>query len=510
MTGRRFRAWVAGGVGLLAALVCWFLVRRGPEQFLDAGSYAAGVEGFHHWRPGTSRLAPSFSHFTSVDFLRRGGRIPFSDFPLGFPLVAWPFALLFGDRGALLAVGVLAAGATVGLLVWSARPDRSAEGMARGAVMAVFGLGVALMPMYRKVLGAGLSEPLFILLVLLCVSLLLAAERDRPGLVAWAVAAAGAAGAVRFVGLALVVLPAAVLVRRAPRDRRTYLWIGGSMAPAVLNAAWGSAVGSGHQLALRRIDVFDVHLFTHSVAGWVDRHHGDFSSFFAKPEWPNWWGPLLALVWCGVALVALVGVLTGRHVLPRALELSFAAGGLLAGGLLGGMLLFDSLVTTDNRLMLPAGVVSLAGLVWWLLERWWKVAAGAVALWVLTAVGPWTVRVLDVAPRDPDLVAAVGDAPVVMSDAADGVWWYTGAASAYLPLATRQLTGEPVDQAAEIRQWPCLLYRVDGVVVLTGGLFADRSTQGMLDDLVASGDLELTEVGRMRRYVPTGAGCPVR
>lgn len=508
MTERRVRTASAASVGVLAAFVCWFLARRGPEQFLDAGSYAAGVEGLHHWRPGTSRLAPSFSHFTSVDFLRRGGRIPFSDFPLGFPLVAWPFAYVFGDQGALLAVCVLAAGATVALLVWSARPDRSRDGIARGAVMAVFALGVVLLPMYRKVLGAGLSEPLFILLVLLCVALLLAADRGRPELVGWAVAAAGAAGAVRFVGLALVVLPAALLVRQAPRARRTYAWIGVSMAPAVLNAAWGSAVGSGHQLGWRRIDMFDVHLFTHSVAGWVDRHHGDFSSFFAKPEWPNWWGPLLAVGWCALAVVALACVVSGRRLLPKAVELGFAAGGLLAGGLLGGMLLFDSLVTTDNRLMLPAGVVSLAGVVWWLVERWWKVAAAVVALWVLTAVGPWSVRVLDVARPDPDLVAAVGDAPVVMSDAADGVWWHTGAASAYLPLATRQLTGERVDQEAEIRQWPCLLHRVHGVVVLTGGLFADRSTERMLDELVASGDLEVSEVGRMRRYVPTGTGCP--
>ena len=77
-------------------------------------------------------------------------------------------------------------------------------------------------------------------------------------------------------------------------------------------------------------------------------------------------------------------------------------------------------------------------------------------------------------------------AAIVVSDNADGVLWWTGTSSAYLPQEEVALTGEHVDTEPLWQALPCALEQSDAVVVLIGGTFvADTRTQ--LEALVDAG-----------------------
>jgi hypothetical protein len=169
--------------------------------------------------------------------------------------------------------------------------------------------------------------------------------------------------------------------------------------------------------------------------------------------------------------------------------------GLLTVALLAGMALFDALATPDNRIMLPAGIVTLCALVWSVdvaVQRVW-VPALALGAWVLLATAPWhagstfgSTDRLPVARQFRDL-----DARVIVTNDADGVYWETGIPSAYLPPPRMSLTDEPVDRAALYQQLPCALERGHGVVIVFEGAFfgVDPQTQSFLDGLVSDGRL---------------------
>jgi hypothetical protein len=124
--------------------------------------------------------------------------------------------------------------------------------------------------------------------------------------------------------------------------------------------------------------------------------------------------------------------------------------------------------------MLPAGILTLTGLVWAACERLdSRLLLALVVLWVASAGEPWTLEPQPTPKVRAELVQAVGDAALVVGDDADAVWWHTGTPAAYLPRAVRLLTGEPVDQRAELRRLPCLLAEHDGVIVLPA--VADKS-----------------------------------
>src|SRR6187455_1567574 len=95
-------ARLAAGVAAVAAVVVAVVqLRHGVLQLLDTGSYVSGARALRAGHPFTTTLAPSFSNFSLLDVLDRGGRLPFVDFPIGYPLVAGPVALVTGAKGSL-------------------------------------------------------------------------------------------------------------------------------------------------------------------------------------------------------------------------------------------------------------------------------------------------------------------------------------------------------------------------------------------------------------------------
>ncbi|NDH47869.1 MAG: hypothetical protein EBX99_08515, partial [Acidimicrobiia bacterium] len=71
---------VAGAVSATAAIVVGLVqFRHGIVHLLDTVSYWSGAQAVADGHPFTSRLAPSFSNFDAVEFVQRGGRIPFVD-----------------------------------------------------------------------------------------------------------------------------------------------------------------------------------------------------------------------------------------------------------------------------------------------------------------------------------------------------------------------------------------------------------------------------------------------
>lgn len=488
------------------AFVLFVLVRNGPVQFLDAGSYAAGIDAISHGRGLTTALAPSFSNFSVIDFATRRGSIPFVDFPLGYPLLAALPAVAFGARHAMVVVAVLSSAALVALVTLGPRPTRGSANAGTALNRALLGGGLVCLPMFQAVTRAGLSEPLFCLLLVGMLKMLLDSEQ-HPQRAKWALLAAGLAGAVRFVGLPVVALPA-LLMWRQQGWRRALPWTIASLTPATVNVLWAGAVGSGHVAGWRDISRTDIRFLVHSITGWVYHPYGVFDLLLAGTGRPPIWAYAVVLAVAAGVAVAAVSVVLGRRWLPRPIELALVVSGILTVGLLGGMLLFDSLVAPDNRLMLPSGVITIVGIGWWATERF-VVPANTVAIvsWVVLAVAPWKLGVTPPSARDALLIQAVGQARTVISDNADSVWWQTGVPAAYLPMPTRLLTGAAVDQQSEIDALPCLLAKQQGAIVLVGGPFVDSSAETLLAELVKNGALIHDAFGTVQRFTPTGAGC---
>jgi len=499
--GRRATWWTVGAATLALVLLA-ALTLDGPTRFLDSASYAAAVDAISNGRGLSVGLVPSFSDFTAVEFLRRGANIPFVDFPVGHPLVASPIALVVGAPTALLVLCLGCSAASAALIVRGPSGRRASH--PTHAIRLLVALGLLLLPIHLDVIGAGLSESLFLVLLLAAA---VNATSDDPRRWRIAVVLAGLAGAVRFVGLPVVAVPALLLYRREGA-RRTAPWVAIAVLPTVVDAAWAAAVGGGHRPGWRGLADDDLRFTLHSIAGWVWQGRGDFTKLFGNTSWPPLWSVPVALAWLVAGAWAVGRLLRGPEQGDRSLTVPLSMALVLTLSLFVGMAFFDALVVPDNRLMLPAGVLTIVGLLWWAGERFDARPVLTVTLaWIVAAVAPWSVRPLQAVPSSSDLVAAVGDARVVVSDDADAVWWETGAAAAYLPLPTRTLTGERVDQVAEFLPIPCLLAERQGVIVVTGGAFGDRSLQPELDRLTEEGVLDRTEFGAVVRYAPTAVGC---
>lgn len=508
------RRLVRRPVVLLTAVVatasCIALAWRGPSMFWDSSSYAAAADSFAHGHGITTRMVPTFSNYSPTQFLERGARVPFTDFPAGFTIITGLIAVVTGARRALMVVafvstGVLVAAIVAGVAAARRRPrDWTTSDRWRVAAIVCFALGVVAFPSYQWMLRAGLSEPAFCACVLGVAVLLVAGGRRH---LAAAVVLAGLAGCIRFVGLPIVAVPAVVLWRDRGK-RRSLPWIAAAVAPTAINVAWSSAVGGGHRFGLRDISLDDARIALHAMVGWVSNHYGGSLALFFGKRWPVWWAYALAVAWLVAVVAAMAAEALGRRWLPRPMQVTFAMAGVLVGSLFAGMLLFDSYVLPDNRLLLPAGLLTLTGVVWTAIERVDpRIVLVGVVLWIASASEPWTLRPLDRAPDRADLVAAVGDARVVVSDDSDGVWWETGVPAAALPTAQSWLTGADNDQAGELRRLPCALAREHGVIIVTGGAFMDKGWTDRLQAFVESGDLVDEYVGDLVRYSPTGRGC---
>jgi hypothetical protein len=228
------------------------------------------------------------------------------------------------------------------------------------------------------------------------------------------------------------------------------------------------------------------------------------------------WAWVLTLAWLVAVAVAVLGYLglwPRRWLrLPAPLELCLVAAGILTTGLVIGLLGFDALVIPDNRLLLPMGVLTIAGLMWSIRIRSMAaaaIAAVAVAVWAGVGVSPQTWTELYTDERRPAFMdaAAATEADVLVTNAADNVHWFTEIPAVYLPLPERPLTGELVDQEAELRALPCALLEHGGAIVAARGALLGVDGQAVLDELVATGRLTAEDAPDAVVYFPTGLSC---
>ncbi|MGA1542143.1 MAG: hypothetical protein ACO38D_06645, partial [Ilumatobacteraceae bacterium] len=172
-----FAAILVAAIG--AALVAVVQLRDGIVHLLDTVTYWSGAQAVADGRPFTTQLAPSFSNFDALDFLERGGRLPFVDFPVGYPLVAGSLGAVIGVRLAMHLLVVAAVSAVAVLVVVGARrPDRTDVDRLRLGWLATFGIALAAMPTMRLVTQGALSESLFCASTL---ALVIALARYREG-----------------------------------------------------------------------------------------------------------------------------------------------------------------------------------------------------------------------------------------------------------------------------------------------------------------------------------------
>jgi hypothetical protein len=509
VTNARVAAAVAAAAAVAIAVV---QLRHGVLQLLDTGSYVSGARALRAGHPFTTTLAPSFSNFSVLDVLDRGGRLPFVDFPIGYPLLAGPVALITGAKASLGALVTVATGAMAAAIVLAPGvPQHRSTAWLRAA----FATALVCLPVYRLVVQGGLSEPLFCAVVVGLAGALLRYRRDGSAF-GWACVLAGAAGLLRFVGGVVALMPAIEHYRRHRDVRRALLVFAGCVAPVALNVVIAGAAGGGHTSRWHGLGVQDWRLVGRSAAGWFSTRTGDLAETLLRVgDALPWWAAIIAVVWAVAAIVALsmwIGLVRVARV-PDSLVVGLAMAGLLTLALLVGMALFDALATPDNRIMLPAGVVTLCAVVWSVdvaVDRIW-IPAVALGAWVLLATAPWHVGStfgsadrLPVARQFRDL-----DAEVIVTNDADGVYWETGIPTAYLPPPRMSLTDETVDRAALYERLPCALERDHGVVIVFEGAFfgIDPETQAFLDGLAGDGRLIPDGFEGGTIYEPSPTAC---
>ena len=483
---------IAVTAAVLAGVVALIQLRQGVLQILDTGSYLSGAAAFRSGHPLTSTLAPSFSNFDVIQFLERGGRLPFVDFPIGYATVSGILGLVVGARRALALVVIVATAALAALIVIGPKQGRYAATPVMRGVFAVLVVGL---PVYRLVVQGALSEPLFCAVLVAFAIQLLRYRASGDGLRPMAILG-GSLGLLRFLGGSLAVLPAIEHYRRN-RDVGKALGLAAACAaPTALNVLWAGAVGGGHTSAWHGLDRRDFRLVARSISGMFEAHTGDLArTLLSVGDQLPWWGKPVGLLWAAAVVLAAaqyLGVLR-RTVLPLPLEICLTLAGLLTVTLLAGLAAFDALATPDNRIMLPAGLLTLCGIVWSVdlpARRGW-LAVVAVGLWALPAVRPWDVGHLFDQPGRLDGASQFAglDASVIVSNDADGVYFSTGKPAVYLPPDRMALTDEPVDRAALFAALPCALAENDGAVVVFPNAMFGVLGQEELDQLVSDGQL---------------------
>lgn len=509
----------AGGLAAIGAVVVGLVqLRDGIVPLLDTVTYWSGAEAVASGRPFTTNLAPSFSNFDVVEFLSRDGRLPFVDFPVGYPVAAGLLGAMIGVRGAMQLLVVASLMAVAALVVVGGRrsapsseptPDRPLE-VAHHLWLAVVGVAVVSLPTTRLVTQGVLSETLF---CASAIGLVIALARYRDGGRWWPVAALTVTTSLlRFIGAPLAVLAGWEHWRRTGDRRGSLSRTAALMVPAATNILLASAFGGGHNAGWRGLDRLDVDVFVRSVGGWFDSRQGDLRRTYFTGEGPSWWAWIVVAAWIAVLAVVLVGYVRGRSRLPAASELALMAAGIVTTGLVAGMMGFDALVIADNRLMLPSGVLTLVAVTWTIprTRRVLAVAALATVAWIAIAVDPSSISERF---SDEDGVALYSEAAtasgaaIVVSNDADGVHWDTGIPTAYAPTATKMLTGEPVDVEPIYAALPCALLEADGAVVLSDEAMFFAADLELLDREVDNGRLTRTDDDGSIVYEPTDSAC---
>ena len=510
-------------------------LRHGVVPMLDTVSYFSGIEATAGGHPFTTTLAPSFSNFDVLQVLQRSGRLPFVDFPVGYPLLAGTLAVVTGARAAM----VLTIIAAIGLLTFVAVSGPRTRPVSFGAlaVRSLLALGLVSLPVFRLTTQGALSEPLF---CAVAVCLICALVEYHDGGRSWVVPAVlvAAGGLLRFVGAALVVLLMVEMWRRRESLRNTAVAALVAVAPTLTNIVWASAAGGGHTAGWRGLDRRDLNTLARSIGGWLDSTLGDLRlTYFAADRSLPWWvlcavGVWFALValsaWIVVAAAAAGTSSTqdGAAAQPRALwrrwpptelAIGLCAGGLLVAALVAGMAGFDALVIADNRLMLPIGALTITALGWSLRPASWVhlcVAATATLVWMVLATGPtdWTESYSTSAPRaivDPAVLPNGRPVRVVLTNDADTIHWASDLPAAYMPVAINSLTGEPVDTQPIYEALPCALAEHDGIVIITSSSLFGPGDLAALQRLVDEGRL-VRLPSRLGEAYAAVVACPGR
>jgi hypothetical protein len=507
---RTAAAVVAAVVAIVVGLVQF---RHGIVHLLDTVSYWSGAQAVADGHPFTSRLAPSFSNFDAVEFAERGGRIPFVDFPVAYPLSAGTLGAVIGVRRAMQLLCLLALGA----IAWSvvAGSDRRTPGR-HVWFLAAAGVSMVMLPATRLVTQGALSEPLFCAVSLWLVVTL---ARFRDGGDFRPVAVLGTlVGLLRFIGAPLVVLVAWEHHRRHRDPRRAALVASAMVAPAALNVAWTSISGGGHNAGWRGLQGTDIETLVRSVGGWFDSRQGDLRRTYFTLDGPSWWSWIMTLAWLAITAFALIATIRKRSPLPATAELALVSAGIVTAGLVAGMAGFDGLVIADNRLMLPSGLLTLAAICWTAVARHETFGARRLAFVPVVALVGWTIVAVDPAnvaesfsdnsgPRAYSIAADEIGASVVVSNDADALHWDTGIPAAYAPLAVKPLTGEVVDEVPLYEDLPCALLRNDGVVVLSPEATFSVVNRDLLNDQVEAGRLTFQSITGADVYRPTDDAC---
>lgn len=511
---------VALATAAAAAAIAAVQLRGGIVPMLDTVSYWSGAVATSQGHPFTTTLAPSFSNFSALDVLERGGRLPFVDFPVAYPTVAGVLGSVIGVTWAMGLMMVTAAA----VLGWSVVVGRApAKRSSALAVRSIGVIGIVLLSAYRLTTQATLSEPIFCALAVAFV-VALSRYRDEAG-PWWSVAVLGTClGLFRFVGAPLTLLAGAAHLRRNRSLGAATVWTLAMMAPTVANMVWASSSGGGHGAGWRGLESQDVRWLARSIGGWVESGQGDLRYTYFGGAATAWWTWLLAvavLVGCMMALlsVALGAVGRPRRLLPDALELPLASAGILIAGLVVGMLGFDALVAPDNRLMLPAGVLVLTGAIWWVSDIVDTNRADWVAPTALTGVIGWTALAAPVWHLDEIFsdseeqasyvrAALSSGSDLVFVNDADGTHWNTGIAAAYTPQPTKALTGEPVDVDAVFVAIPCPLSERNAVVILADEALFGAGGSPVLALLVEQGRLVVEPFDGGLVYRAGPEACP--
>jgi hypothetical protein len=477
-------------VGMVMALV---QLRHGVVPMLDTVSYWSGVRSFRQGHPFTSTLAPSFSNFDVIEVLHRSGRLPFVDFPIGYPLIAGVLSFGVGVRRSMILVAVAATGIMTFIGV---RGPRSREtNLFALAIRGVIALGVVSLPIFRLTTQGALSEPLFCAAVVWFAATFIEYVDEHRSWVAPA-ALVAACSLFRFVGASLVVLLAVGLWRRRENVRSWSAALGLAVGPVLVNIVWAAVAGGGHRAGWRGLDRHDVTTAIRSIGGWFDSRLGDLRvTYFGADRSLPWWVWVVAVVWLASVVVGAVLVVRRKRV--DAPAVCVAAAGLLFAALVAGMAGFDALVIADNRLMLPCGALTAFAVAWSVRTPSVRASGAilaAVLVWVAVTAGVThlTESFRSSVPSPPlDPVALPNGHPVrvVLTNDADEVHWVSGVPAAYLPFAVNSLTGQPVDTARLFDQLPCEMLRHDGLLVLKDSLFG-RGAAADVQRLVSAGRLE--------------------
>lgn len=512
--------WVIAACGLaaLGALAVGIVqLRHGIVHLLDTVTYWSGAEATKNGHPFTTNLAPSFSNFSAIEFLERSGRLPFVDFPVGYPLVAGTLGIAIGTRHAMQLLCIVALIAIAVAFIAGHQTRRTSKtGL---ALLAFTGVLITMSPAMRLVTQGALSEPLFCAIALWLVIALAKFRGDG----SWTsvVILSTAAGLLRFIGAPLAILAGWERYQKTGRKLSSLAWTVAMMLPAGVNILWASSAGGGHNAGWRGLGRLDIEVFVRSIGGWFDAKQGDLRRTYFTNEGPSWWSWIVATAWLVVVVVALYSIVRRHHFLTATAELALAASAIISAGLVAGMMGFDALVIADNRLMLPTGILTLAAIVWSVHEfvskqtsprrnQGFSIAVATLILFALLAVRPWNVAesFSDSSELKPYSIAALqSGAEIIITNDADGVHWDTGLPSAYAPLPVQALTGEAQDVATMYAELPCALLRHDGAVVLSNNFTFSGANSELLTQEVEAERLTIETTDAATVYSPTATAC---